>query len=141
MALPRIHLTGNLTGDPELRFTQGGKPIARLRVASSERKRLDDGSWGDGPTCFLDLTAFDAVAEEAAEKLVKGSRVIVTGRLQQRDWETKDGEKRTSYDVLVEDIGVVLRARRGGPQQRPHVDDPWGQTEARSPQHDDDPPF
>lgn len=133
--LPRVHMVGNLVADPELRFSASGKAVAKLRVASNENRKQADGTWGDGPSCFLDVTAFDHIAEAVAEECFKGTRVIVEGRLQQREWETNAGEKRTGYEVLAEDIGKVLRGKKSG-NGKAKADDPWA-----SAVPSDEPPF
>lgn len=145
MPLPKIVIQGNLVADPELRFTPSGKAIAKMRVASSE-SRKEGGEWKDGPTCFLDMTAFDTVAEQVAEDLSKGSPVLVTGRMQQREWQDNDGNKRQAYEVLVEAIGPVLRAKKGQSQRQQGSDDPWASTapsggKADPWAQDDEPPF
>lgn len=129
MPLPKLTIQGNLTSDPELRFSANGKALCKMRVASSESRKSENGEWKDGPTCFLDLTAFDLIAEACAETLHKGSPVLVTGRLQQREWVDDNGGKRTNYEVLIESIGPLLRAKKipGGQSQR-GGDDPWAST-------------
>src|SRR4051794_19613304 len=103
-----ITVAGNAVADPSLRFTGGGNPVANLRVASTER-RHDGGSWVDGPTTFLTVTAWNALAEHVAETVHKGDRLLVQGRLTQRDYQTNDGEQRTSYEVVADDVAVSLR--------------------------------
>src|SRR4051812_38035586 len=103
-----ITVAGNAVADPSLRFTGGGNPVANLRVASTER-RHDGGSWVDGPTTFLTATAWNALAEHVAETVHKGDRLLVQGRLTQRDYQSSDGEQRTSYEVVADDIAVSLR--------------------------------
>lgn len=124
MPLPKIVIQGNLVADPELRFAASGKAIVKMRIASSE-SRKEGNEWKDGPTCFLDATAFDAIAEQVAEDLHKGSPVLITGRVQQREWQDNEGNKRSAYEVLVEAIGPVLRAKKGQGQRQQRSDDPW----------------
>jgi single-strand DNA-binding protein len=118
-----ITVVGNLVADPELRFTQSGQPVATFRVASTPRLRDNaSGEWKDGDSLFLTCNVWRQAAENVAESLQRGMRVIVTGRLKQRNYETKEGEKRTVYEVEVDDVGPSLRnasakvnrASRGG---------------------------
>ncbi len=106
----QITITGNLVDDPELRFTPAGQPVARFRVASTPRFRDNaTGEWKDGDSLFLTCNVWRQAAENAAESLTRGMRVIVSGRLRQRSYETKEGEKRTVYEVEVDDVGPSLR--------------------------------
>jgi single-strand DNA-binding protein len=106
----QITIAGNLVDDPELRFTPAGQPVARFRVASTPRY-LDKNTneWKDGDSLFLTCNVWRQAAENAAESLTRGMRVIVSGRLRQRSYETKEGEKRTVYEVEVDDVGPSLR--------------------------------
>jgi single-strand DNA-binding protein len=105
-----ITVVGNLTDDPELRFTQSGAAVAKFRIASTPRT-LDkaSGEWKDGEALFLACTVWRQVAENVAESLQRGARVIVSGRLRQRSYETKEGEKRTVIELEVDEIGPSLR--------------------------------
>jgi single-strand DNA-binding protein len=106
----QITLAGNLVDDPELRFTPAGQPVARFRVASTPRFRDNaTGEWKDGDSLFLTCNVWRQAAENVAESLTRGMRVIVSGRLRQRSYETKEGEKRTVYEVEVDDVGPSLR--------------------------------
>jgi single-strand DNA-binding protein len=118
-----ITVVGNLVADPELRFTSAGQPVATFRIASTPRLRdAASGEWKDGDSLFLTCNVWRQAAENVAESLQRGMRVIVTGRLKQRNYETKEGEKRTVYEVEVDDVGPSLRnasakvnrASRGG---------------------------
>ena len=105
-----ITLTGNLTSDPELRFTPTGQAVAKFRIASTPRafdKQANE--WKDGDSLFLDCSVWRQAAENVAESLTRGMRVIVTGRLKQRSYETREGEKRTVYEVDVDDVGPSLK--------------------------------
>ena len=106
----QITMAGNLVDDPELRFTPAGQPVARFRVASTPRY-LDKNTneWKDGDSLFLTCNVWRQAAENVAESLTRGTRVIVSGRLRQRSYETKEGEKRTVYEVEVDDVGPSLR--------------------------------
>jgi single-strand DNA-binding protein len=105
-----ITVVGNLTDDPELRFTPSGAAVAKFRVASTPRF-LDkaSGEWKDGEPLFLSCTVWRQAAENVAESLQRGSRVIVSGRLRMRSYETKEGEKRTVIELEVDEIGPSLR--------------------------------
>ena len=106
----QITIAGNLVDDPELRFTPAGQPVARFRVASTPRFRDNStGEWKDGDSLFLTCNVWRQAAENVAESLTRGTRVIVSGRLRQRSYETKEGEKRTVYEVEVNDVGPSLR--------------------------------
>jgi single-strand DNA-binding protein len=105
-----ITVVGNLTSDPELRYTQNGLAVANFTIASTPRN-FDRASneWKDGEALFLRASVWRDFAEHVAGSLTKGSRVIVTGRLKQRSYETKEGEKRTSMELEVDEIGPSLR--------------------------------
>lgn len=105
-----ITIVGNLTDDPELRFTPSGAAVARFRVASTPR-HLDKASneWKDGDPLFLSCTVWRQAAENVAESLQRGCRVIVSGRLKQRTYETREGEKRTVIELDVDEVGPSLR--------------------------------
>ncbi|HCT80515.1 MAG TPA: single-stranded DNA-binding protein [Micromonosporaceae bacterium] len=105
-----ITVIGNLTDDPELRFTPSGAAVAKFRIASTPRT-LDraSGEWKDGEPLFLACSVWRQVAENVAESLHRGARVIVSGRLRQRSYETREGEKRTVYELEVDEIGPSLR--------------------------------
>ena len=106
----QITIAGNLVDDPELRFTPAGQAVARFRVASTPRFRDNaTGEWKDGDSLFLTCNVWRQAAEHVAESLTRGMRVIVSGRLRQRSYETKEGEKRTVYEVEADDVGPSLR--------------------------------
>ena len=106
----KVILVGNLTRDPELRYTPTGQAVAKFRVASTPRFRDNQsGEWKDGDSLFLTCNVWRQAAENTAESLQRGMRVIVNGRLRQRSYETKEGEKRTVYEVEVDDVGPSLR--------------------------------
>jgi len=166
-----ITVVGNLTADPELRFTPSGAAVANFTVASTPRiYDRQSGEWKDGEALFLRCNIWREAAENVAESLTRGSRVIVTGRLKQRSFETREGEKRTVVEVEVEEIGPSLKyatakvtksgrggggggfgggsrgggggAAGGGAEPQPH-DDPWGSAPASGSfgGSDDEPPF
>ena len=118
-----ITVVGNLTADPELRFTPSGAAVANFTVASTPRTfDKNSNEWKDGEALFLRCSVWRQAAENVAESLQRGSAVIVQGRLKQRSYETKEGEKRTVYELDVDEIGPSLRwatakvtkASRGG---------------------------
>jgi single-strand DNA-binding protein len=164
-----ITVVGNLTADPELRFTPSGAAVANFTVASTPRIfDRQSSEWKDGEALFLRCNIWREAAENVAESLTRGSRVIVTGRLKQRSFETREGEKRTVFEVEVEEIGPSLKyatakvnkANRsggggggfgGGGGSRPAqggggnapAEDPWGSAPASGSfaGNDDEPPF
>ena len=105
-----ITVIGNLTDDPELRFTSSGAAVAKFRIASTPRF-LDrqTNEWKDGEPLFLQCNIWRQAAENVAESLQRGARVIVTGRLRQRTYETREGEKRTVMELEVDEVGPSLR--------------------------------
>jgi len=105
-----ITIVGNLTGDPELRFTPSGAAVANFTVASTPRTfdRMTN-EWKDGEAMFLNCSVWRQVAENVAESLTKGMRVIVQGRLKSRSYETQSGERRTVFEVEVDEIGPCLK--------------------------------
>lgn len=149
----QITIIGNLVEAPELRFTTGGQAVAKFRIASTPRT-FDKASntWKDGEPLFLPCSIWRQAAENAAESLDKGHRVIVVGRLRQRSYETKEGERRTVYEVEVDEIGPSLAfatakpqrmQRSQGGQQRTAEPDPWATATPASGRGLDDsaPPF
>src|SRR6185503_2394798 len=105
-----ITVVGNLTDDPELRFTPSGAAVAKFRVASTPRfMDKQTNEWKDGEPLFLTCNVWRQAAEHVAESLQRGARVIVTGRLRQRSYETREGEKRTVMELEVDEIGPSLR--------------------------------
>ncbi len=110
MADSTVTIVGNITRDPELRFTAGGKGVASFGVAVSRRFQ-QNGEWQE-KTSFFNVTAWDTLGENIAASLTKGSRVLVTGRLEQREYETKEGEKRNVVEIVADEIGPSLRWAR-----------------------------
>jgi single-strand DNA-binding protein len=150
----QITIVGNLVADPELRYTPTGNAVCNFRVASTPRF-LDKATneWKDGDSLFLACNVWRQSAENVAESLTRGMRVIVTGRLRQRSYETKEGEKRTVYEIEVDDVGPSLRnasakvvkAERNKPADaRPAQTasaDPWQSEPATAGSFTDEPPF
>ncbi|WP_110240452.1 single-stranded DNA-binding protein [Nocardioides gilvus] len=156
-----ITVVGNLVDDPELRFTPSGAPVANFRIASTPRTfDKNANEWKDGDALFLSCSIWRQAAENVAESLQKGMRVVVQGRLKQRQYETREGEKRTVVELEVEEIGPslkyatakVARAARqsggggfggggqqgggfgGGQQGGQQADDPWATPAPQQPQ-------
>jgi len=116
-----ITIVGNVVADPELRYTPSGAAVANFRVASTPR-RFDSQSnqWVDGEALFLACNIWKQAAENVANSLTKGSRVIVQGRLKQRSYETREGEKRTVYEVEVDEVGPSLKYATAQVTKTPH---------------------
>lgn len=104
-----ITLVGNITDDPELRFTPGGAAVANFTVAVNQRRQGQSGAWEDRLDGFFRCNCWRDLAENVAESLQKGSRVVVVGRLQQRSWEDQEGNRRSVVEVQVDDVGPSLR--------------------------------
>ena len=140
-----ITVVGNLVDDPELRFTPSGAAVANFRIASTPRTfDRQSNEWKDGETLWLGCSVWRQAAENVAESLQKGTRVIVQGRLKSRSYETREGEKRTVFEIDVDEVGPSLKSatakvnkttRSGGGGGysgggRPGGDDPWATTGA-----------
>src|SRR3954471_8781417 len=107
----QITVVGNLVDDPELRFTPSGAAVANFRIASTPRTfNRQTNEWEDGDTLFLSCSIWRQAAENVAESLTRGTRVIVQGRLKARTYETREGEKRTVFEVDVDEVGPSLRS-------------------------------
>ena len=148
-----ITLVGNIVADPELRYTPSGAAVANFRVASTPRAfNRDSGQWEDQEGLFLTCNIWREAAENVMETLSKGMRVIVQGRLRQRAYETREGEKRTVYEIEVDEVGPslkfasaqVTRSPRSGGQGRGgqrQAGDSWNTTTAGSVGGDTEPPW
>ena len=101
--LNRVVLTGNLTSDPELRNVQSGTALCRMRIATNTRRRTGDGNWEDKPNYF-DVVAWGGQAEACARFLSKGSPLAVDGRLEWREWEAQDGQKRQGVEIVADNV-------------------------------------
>lgn len=131
--LPKVTIEGNLTDEPELRFTPQGVPVASFTVAANSRRRAPDGSWQDGDPLFLRVTCWRQLAENVADSLHRGTSVVVVGELKQNSYEDREGNKRTSYEVNAQNVGPSLRyattdvkkVGREQPQQQQQITDPW----------------
>jgi single-strand DNA-binding protein len=143
-------IIGNLTSDPELRFTASGAAVANFTVASTPRTfNRTTSEWEDGEALFMRCTIWKQAAENVAESLTRGARVVVQGRLQQRSFQTKEGEKRTVMELTVDEIGPSLRYATATVTKNPKnasarvnpelvtstptapADDPWGAPDER----------
>ena len=114
-----ITVVGNLTADPELRFTPSGAAVANFTVASTPRNfDRQSGEWKDGEALFMRCNVWRQAAENVAETLTRGMRVMVSGRLKQRSYETREGEKRTVVELEVDEVGPSLQVRHGQGQPR-----------------------
>lgn len=108
--LPDITVAGTLVADPELRFTNSGTAVANFTVAANDRRlNKETGQWEDAGATFLRCSIWRDAAEHVSESLTKGARVLITGALRQREWETDEGEKRYAFEVDVSEIGPSLR--------------------------------
>lgn len=163
-----ITVVGNLTDDPELRFTPSGAAVANFRVASTPRTfNRQTNQWEDGDPLFLSCSVWRQAAENAAESLRRGMRVVIQGRLKQRSFETREGEKRTVFELDVDEVGPSLRYATakvtktqrsgggfggggGGAPAAPAANDPWSTPAPAQPgpdapavaaAPDDEPPF
>lgn len=142
---PYITVIGNMAGDPELRFTASGHAVANFSVAQTPRTRnQQSGEWVDDETLWFRCSVWRDVAENVAETLTKGMRVIVYGRLKARSFETKEGEQRTNWELDVEEVGPSIRwataqvsrtPRQGQAQQAPQPAQggSWGQPAQQAP--------
>ena len=155
-----ITIIGNLVSDPELRYTPTGQAVATFRVASTPRYMdRTTNEWKDGDSLFLSCNVWRQAAENVAESLQRGMRVIVSGRLRQRSYETKEGEKRTVYEIEVDEVGPslrnasakVVRSSRAtggqgsgggyGSSSGRANDDPWASDSGGDNGFSDEPPF
>jgi single-strand DNA-binding protein len=146
MTAINITVIGNLTADPELKYTQSGAAVATFTIASNERFKDQSGQWQDGPTSFVRCNAWRDLGEHVAETLTKGDRAVVTGTLRQRDYEAQDGTKRTVWEVAASEVGAALRyatakiakTRR---DSVPPPEDPWQSAPPPAAPSEDEPPF
>ncbi|NBP50524.1 MAG: single-stranded DNA-binding protein [Actinobacteria bacterium] len=124
MADNTVTLVGNLTREPELKFTTSGQAIARLGLAVNRRYQVN-GEWKDD-TSYFDVTAWGQLGENASATFTKGTRVIVTGRLRWREYTTREGDKRTAVEVVADEIGPSLRWATAQIDRNPRTDGPSG---------------
>jgi len=115
----KVVIVGNLTRDPELRYTPNGAALVKFGVAVSRRVKDDaTGQWRDADTSFFNVTAWRSLAENVAESITQGSRVVVVGRLRTNSWETPEGEKRSTTEIEAEDIGPSLKWATAKPEKQ-----------------------
>lgn len=144
-----VTVVGNVTADPEIRYTPSGAAVATFTVACNERYRDTSGEWKDGPTSFVRVNAWRDLGEHAAESLAKGDRVMVAGTFRQRDYQAQDGSKRTIWELEAAEVGAALRyatvkITRTRRDQVPVPDDPWAGRQAAPPADPgpgEEPPF
>ena len=145
MADNNITLVGNLTRDPELRFTTGGRGVASFGIAVGRRYQVN-GEWQE-QTSYFNVTAWGQLGENAAATLTKGSRVIVSGRLEQREYTNREGEKRTAIEVIADELGPSLRWATASIERTPRGEGGGGgnrgasQGNAPEPYYGDEEPF
>lgn len=131
----KVSIEGNVTRDPELKFTQQGKAIAKFGVVTSRRvKDQNSGEWSDADTSFWDVSAFGEMAENICESVSKGTRVIVTGIMRQESWE-KEGEKKYAWKVIADDVAVSCKFAKVEATRNPSR----SQSQASRPAYDEEP--
>ena len=108
-SMNQVVIVGNLTDDPELRYTPNGAAVVKFRVAVNRRYQDNTGQWKDGETSYFTVNGWRSLAENVAESLTRGTRVVVAGRLQMRSWETQEGDKRTVVEIEADEIAPSLR--------------------------------
>jgi len=129
-----VTLSGNATREPELRYTTGGRAVANFGLAVNRRYQVN-GEWTE-QVSFIDVSCWAQLAENVAATVEKGSRVIVSGRLEQRSWETNEGEKRSKVEVVADDIGVSLKWAQATVERNERTDAP---SRDNAPVHEEDP--
>jgi single-strand DNA-binding protein len=135
-----VQLVGNLVEDPELRFTPNGAAVANFRIAVTPRVK-DGDQWKDGETSFFRINAWRQLAENLAETLTKGARVIVIGRLKLRSWETPEGDKRSVVEVEADEVGPSLKWATAKVERKGGAGNGSSTGAAKGGQFNDDPPF
>jgi len=135
MADTHVTITGNLTADPELKYTTNGAAVANFRIAVTARVRDGEG-WRDGDTSFFRVNAWRTLGEHVTDSLSKGDRAIVVGRLKSRSWETPEGEQRSVVEVDADEVAPSLRFAVAKPQRPERNGD-----QAKTGQFNDEPPF
>ena len=105
----QVTIVGNLTDDPELRYTPNGAAVCKFRIAVNRRIQDGNGQWKDGEASYFSVNCWRGLAENVAESLTRGTRVVVTGRLQYRAWENQDGDKRSAVEIEADEIGPSLK--------------------------------
>src|SRR6266702_6058171 len=119
----QVVIVGNLTRDPELRYTPNGAALVKLGIAVSRRVKDDvSGQWKDADTSFFDVTAWRSLAENIAETLTQGTRVVVVGRLRTNTWETPEGDKRSKIEIEADEVGPSLKWATAKPEKQGRSD-------------------
>lgn len=131
-----ITITGRATADADLKYTPGGMACASFTVADNHSKKVN-GEWVDDGATFLRVKVWKHQAEECAERVRKGTRVTVTGQLRQQNWETKDGEKRTTFEVNAQEVAITVP--KSPPKESKPAEDPWGNAPASGTEFGDAP--
>lgn len=134
MAGNSVELIGNLTKDPELRFTPNGAPVANFGLAVNRRWQNRQTNEWEEQTSFFDIVCWRDLAENVAESLSRGTRVMVVGRLEQRSWENQDGEKRSKVEVIADEVGPSLRWATASVSKNERGDGDGGYSRSPSPQ-------
>jgi single-strand DNA-binding protein len=124
----QVTIVGNLTDDPELRYTPNGAAVANFRVAVNRRYRDQSGEWKDGETSYFKVNAWRSLAENVAESLTRGSRAVVIGRLRHRTWETPEGENRSVVEIEADEIGPSLRWATAKVEKQTRGGGDWAET-------------
>lgn len=109
MALPVVHGEFGIVKEPEIKFSSGGNTWLTIRCVAKDRKRDGAGNWTDGDTTFIDIVMFGKNAENLVESVTKGDTINVTGKLVQKSWEDNEGNKRSTYQIVADQVGVSLR--------------------------------
>ncbi|WGX98752.1 single-stranded DNA-binding protein [Nocardioides sp. L-11A] len=144
--LPTITIDGRLVADPELRFTPAGKAVASLRVAANDSRRLDDGTYENLEQIFVNVSLWEQAAEAAVETFKKADRILVTGRIYQREYDTRDGGKGTALEIKYPTVAKVPATPAQGTSRPAQQSTPAGAPPAAPPAGqgswgNDDPPF
>jgi single-strand DNA-binding protein len=134
MADTHVTITGNLTDDPELKFTPNGAAVANFRVAVTARVR-DGETWRDGDTSYFRVNCWRQLAEHVTDSLSKGDRAVIVGRLKSRSWETPEGDKRSVVEIEADEVAASLRWAIAKPERAAKNGD------AKGSQFNDEPPF
>ena len=125
-SMNQVVIVGNLTDDPELRYTPNGAAVVKFRVAVNRRYQDQQGQWKDGETSYFTVNGWRTLAENVAESLTRGTRVVVVGTLQMRSWETQEGDKRTVVEIQADEIGPSLRWATTKVEKQARGGSEWG---------------
>jgi single-strand DNA-binding protein len=125
MPLPAIYLQGNLTQDVMLHHTNNSKTFAVIKVACSDRKQDGQGNWTDGETSYFSAILWGLAAENAVNVLKKGDPVLISGKMRQRSYKTKEGEERQTYEIAADNVAANVKGRGKPKPETQHVNDAW----------------